>query len=168
MRSFVRTAALLCLALPLALLPLASGKAQTASAISGAAAPTPQGLWITANDDAVIQIAPCGNGLCGYIVGMYLGPNDPTPKDWAGTSQCRLTIIQAAPQTDDDGQPYWSGSITDPRNGTAYNAIIRVDAQNQLLLRGYVGLPILGETQTWTPYHGALAENCRLSSQPVG
>ena len=71
MRSFVRTAALLCLALPLALLPLASGKAQTASAINGAAAPTPQGLWITANDDAVIQIAPCGNGLCGYIVGMY-------------------------------------------------------------------------------------------------
>jgi hypothetical protein len=35
------------------------------------------------------------------------------------------------------------------------------------LLRGYVGLPIFGQTQTWTPYNGTLAENCRLD-QPVG
>jgi uncharacterized protein (DUF2147 family) len=168
MRTLVRAAGELCLALSLSFLPLASGHAEAARSVSATAAPTPQGLWITANHDAVIQIAPCGNGLCGYIVGMYLGPNDPTPKDWAGTSQCRLTIIQAAPQTDSDGQPFWTGGITDPRNGTAYNAIIRVNAENQLLLRGYVGLPILGETQTWTPYHGAIAENCRLSSQPVG
>jgi hypothetical protein len=99
---------------------------------------------------------------------MYLGPNDPTPKDWAGASQCRLTIIQAAPQLGDDGQPYWAGHIVNPRDGASYNATIRVNAQNQLLLRGYIGLPIFGQTQTWTPYHGGLAENCRLPSQPVG
>jgi uncharacterized protein (DUF2147 family) len=176
MRPYFRKLAIFCLALPLLALP-AIGHARSGDSGSGplagvqAASPfstaTPQGLWITANRDAVIQIAPCGNGLCGYIVGMFLGPKDPTPKDWAGTSQCRLTIIQAVPQTDDSGRPYWTGHITDPRNGTAYNAIIRLNTQKELLLRGYVGLPIFGRTQTWSPYHGSLAQNCRLSS-PVG
>jgi uncharacterized protein (DUF2147 family) len=142
--------------------------AQAATASAAASLATPHGLWITANGDAVIQIAACGNGLCGYIVGMFLGPKDPTPKDWAGTSQCRLTIIQAAAATDSSGQPHWTGHITDPRNGNAYNATIRVDAQNELLLRGYIGLPIFGETQTWTPYHGSLAQNCRLPQPQLG
>ncbi len=179
MRRYFRKFFVLCLALPILALPAAGyarsgGNGPSAGAsLQGAPAPaaaiaTPRGLWITANGDAVIQIAACGNGLCGYIVGMFLGPKDPTPTDWAGTSQCRLTIIQAAPATDQSGQPYWTGHITDPRNGNAYNAIIRVDARNELLLRGYVGLPIFGETQTWTPYQGSLAQNCRLPQPPIG
>jgi uncharacterized protein (DUF2147 family) len=169
MAPIVKKLAMLCLSLPIFLLPAVAqariGGADPALAVAATtihAGTTPEGLWITANRDAVIQIAPCGNGLCGYIVGMFLNPAEPTPKDWAGTSQCRLTIIQAAPRLDDSGQNYWTGSITDPRNGDAYHAIIRVDARNDLLLRGYIGLPLFGKTQTWTPYHGGLAENCRL------
>lgn len=175
MRAFFKKLAVLCVALPILALP-AIGEARSgadlphvvpASPTAQLGTVTPDGLWVTANHDAVIQIAPCGAGLCGDIVGMFLSPRDPTPKDWAGSSQCRLTIIQAAPQTDSSGQPYWTGSIVDPRNGSAYHAIVRLNARNQLLLRGYVGLPIFGQTQIWTPYHGSLVENCRLS-QPVG
>jgi hypothetical protein len=89
------------------------------------------------------------------------------PRDWAGATQCRLTILQAAPQVDDNGQVSWTGTIVNPRNGSTYNIILRVNAAHQLLLRGYLGLPIFGETQTWSPYNGSLAENCRLN-QPVG
>jgi uncharacterized protein (DUF2147 family) len=165
----IKKLAMLCLVLPLAFLPAfaqarsnGATPAQKAAPYAPPSSATPEGLWITANRDAVIQIAPCGSGLCGYIVGMFLNPTDPTPKDWAGTSQWRLNIIEAAPRRDDSGRNYWTGSITDPRNGDAYNAVIRVDAQNDLLLRGYIGLPLFGKTQTWTPYHGNLAENCRL------
>jgi uncharacterized protein (DUF2147 family) len=175
MRIYSRIFAAFCMALPMLALPATSharsganpSPAITTSPPASLSSATPDGLWMTANHDAIIQIAPCGSGLCGYIVGMFLGPQDPTPKDWAGTSQCRLNIIQAAPQTDSSGWPYWTGSIVNPRDGTAYHAIIRLNAQNQLLLRGYVVLPIFGETQTWTPYHGTLAENCRLP-QPIG
>lgn len=136
-----------------------------ASNIASAAAPT--GLWATQNHDAVIQIAPCGSNLCGQIVGMVLQPQEPTPKDWAGGTQCHLTIIQASPHTDDSGQVTWTGSIVNPRSGSSYSIILRQDASHNLLLRGYIGLPIFGETQTWSPYQGNLADNCRLN-QPVG
>lgn len=163
MRRFIRPAALLFVAFSWLVLPSAGVRAQT----NAPAAAAPTGLWVTASHDAVIQIASCGQDLCGQIVGMVLQPQDPTPRDWAGATQCRLTIIQAAPDTDDSGQPDWTGSVVNPRDGSTYHIILRVNAEHQLLLRGYVGLPIFGQTQTWTPYNGTLAENCRLD-QPVG
>jgi uncharacterized protein (DUF2147 family) len=158
MRHFIRPAALLLIAFSWLALPVSGARAQVSA---------PTGLWATASHDAVIQIAPCGQDLCGQIVGMVLQPQDPTPKDWAGASQCGLTIIQAAPDSDDSGQADWTGSVVNPRNGSTYHVILRVNAAHQLLLRGYVGLPIFGQTQSWTPYNGTLAENCRLN-QPVG
>jgi uncharacterized protein (DUF2147 family) len=35
---------------------------------------TPTGRWITADNQAVIQIAPCGKNLCGQIVRLALRP----------------------------------------------------------------------------------------------
>jgi uncharacterized protein (DUF2147 family) len=167
MRHLIRPAAVLLVAF--ACLALPAGARAQSNAPSPAAVQTtaPTGFWATADHDGVIQIAPCGQDLCGQIVGMVLGQQDPTPKDWAGASQCHLTILQAAPHVDAGGQVSWTGSIVNPRNGSTYNIILRVNEQRQLLLRGYVGLPIFGETQTWSPYNGNLAENCRLE-QPVG
>jgi uncharacterized protein (DUF2147 family) len=122
----------------------------------------PAGRWMTPHHDAVIQIAPCGPDLCGQIVGIELGPNDPIPRDWAGQTQCHLTIIRTAPHTDGLGQIYWTGAIIDPRDGSIYNAIMTLDPQGRLQLRGYIGLPIFGRTQTWTPYAGPMVADCRL------
>ncbi len=120
--------------------------------------PTPTGRWITSNHDAVIQITRCGNDLCGQIVGIALKPGEPVPKDWRGTSQCGLTIIRTSPAA----AGAWAGSILDPRDGSVYNARIRLDAAHNLRLRGFLGLPVLGQTQTWTPYRGGIEASCRL------
>jgi uncharacterized protein (DUF2147 family) len=123
----------------------------------------PAGLWRTANGNAVVQIAPCGQDLCGQIVGLALAPNDPMPTDWAGAPQCGLTIFRTAPRVDANGQIVaWSGSILDPRNGSHYSARIELNQPDQLKLRGYLGLPIFGQTQTWVPYHGSIPADCRL------
>jgi uncharacterized protein (DUF2147 family) len=127
----------------------------------------PIGLWLTANGNAVVQIAPCGQDLCGQIVGLVLGPNDPMPTDWTGAPQCGLTIFRTAPRVDANGQvAAWSGSILDPRNGSQYSARIKLSQPNQLELRGYLGLPIFGRTQTWSPYRGSVPANCRLQNAP--
>ncbi len=139
----------------------ASSSANAASAI------TPAGRWITANHQAVIQIAPCGANLCGQIVGIALAhPGDPMPTDWQGQPQCGLTIIETAPTTDNDGTPIWRGSVLDPRNGAVYNANIKLDSNRHLVLHGYLGLPIFGQTQTWTPYAGRTLANCHLADTP--
>lgn len=128
----------------------------------------PTGRWITANGQAVVQIFPCGRGdLCGDIVGIAVAhPGDKMPIDWRGQPQCGLTIIETAPATGADGGPVWDGSVLDPRNGNVYHAQIKLDSDRHLLLHGYLGLPIFGQTQTWLPYSGRTLSDCRLAAVP--
>ena len=124
----------------------------------------PVGRWMTANQQAVIQIAPCGEDLCGQIVGIVLAhPNDPMPLSWQGLPQCGMVILQTAPAQDPD-DPQWHGTVRDPRSGTLYQAQIALDAQRHLQLHGYVGLPIFGMTQVWTPYSGRTLAGCKLAA----
>lgn len=124
------------------------------------ASPDPVGRWFTGSDGGVIQIEPCGQNLCGRIVGITLDhPTDAMPTDYRGLPQCGHTIITNAHQT---GPDEWSGRITDPRNGNVYKARLAVDSYGRLRVRGYVGLPLFGQTQIWSPYTGQIGQNCRL------
>src|SRR6516165_6906541 len=130
-----------------------------------AAQPGPVGAWVTAGGDAVIQIYECGDSLCGAISGMVLAPADRTPVDWLGQTQCGLVIVRTVATPTQGGDPAWFGSITDPRDGSVYHARLTLDGNGNLQLRGYVGLPIFGRTQTWTRYTGApLPADCRLNT----
>jgi uncharacterized protein (DUF2147 family) len=121
----------------------------------------PVGRWLTTNQQAVIQIAPCGANLCGQIVG--LAQSSPPPLDWQGDPQCGLRIIDTTPTQDPDtGVITYRGTVLDPRDGTTYNATISLNANHQLRLHGYVGLPIFGQTQTWNAYPGRTLAGCRL------
>ncbi len=125
----------------------------------------PVGRWITANGQAVVQISPCGQDLCGQIVGIALAhPGDPMPTNWQGQPQCGETIINTAPSTDASGKTVWKGSVLDPRNGDVYQANIKLDAANHLELHGYLVVPLLGQTQTWTPYAGRTLPDCHLAA----
>jgi uncharacterized protein (DUF2147 family) len=163
-------AALLLAILPLTLSALADNPhAQNATADPAAgewldSAPSPTGRWVTPSHGAVIQISPCGDYLCGTIVGIVLNPGDPVPTDWQGQSQCGLTIIHVTRDRGAGGGQIWAGTITDPRSGSVYHALIRPGDPGSLLLRGYLGIPLLGQTQTWSKYTGPTATtNCRLS-----
>lgn len=138
-----------------------------ALAQAAAASPTaityPSGSWVTDNSGTVISVAQCGTDLCGRISGMVLNhPNDPPPLDWRGQLQCHDIIFQVAPQPGDDGTVKWTGTVTDPRDGTVYNATVWFDTQGNLHMRGYVGLPILGETQIWRPFTGQTPSDCLI------
>ncbi|HWR36781.1 MAG TPA: DUF2147 domain-containing protein [Clostridia bacterium] len=48
---------------------------------------------------------------------------------------------------DNDG---WSGgTVVDPENGKTYRGKIKAIGADKLQLRGYVGIPLLGRTETW-------------------
>jgi hypothetical protein len=42
--------------------------------------------------------------------------------------------------------------------------MIHLDPQRHLYLHGYIGLPIFGQTQTWTRYSGRTLADCRLAA----
>ncbi len=157
-------ALLLSLGLPV----ISPADAIGSGAAGSGAVGSPAGRWITSDHQAVIQIFPCGEDMCGDIVGIALAhPGDKMPSDWQGQPQCGLTIIQTKPTTGPDGSPVWQGSVLDPRDGSVYHAQIKLDANRHLYLHGYIGLPIFGQTQTWTPYAGRTLADCRLAAAAI-
>ena len=108
----------------------------------------------------IIAITPCAGGLRAQIEGLILDhPNDPTPVDYRGVSQCHLPLITDARQI----QPnLWKGHVFDPRNGSIYAVELHLDPHGNLALRGFLGIPLLGHTQTWTRYAGTVPADCRM------
>jgi uncharacterized protein (DUF2147 family) len=128
---------------------------------AGAAA-GPVGTWLTEDHRGVIAIAPCGGQLCGRIVGMSepVRPDGSRPVDNEGRPQCGLTILRAAPG---DERGLWQGEITDPTDGSVWHCQLSVGEDGGLRLRGYVLLPLLGQTQRWTPYTGHVTPDCHIN-----
>jgi uncharacterized protein (DUF2147 family) len=128
---------------------------------AGASAPpAPLGDWITANGHGVVNIALCGDALCGRIVGIERPPGTEVPTDAQGQPQCGLTIISGETPRPDGT---WLGRITDPRDGSNYHAEIWVDGAGRLHVRGFVGIPLLGQTQIWHRFTGRLTPKCRIA-----
>lgn len=49
-----------------------------------------------------------------------------------------------------DGDEWKGGKILDPKNGKIYKSKLKVTAGgNELDVRGYIGIAVLGRTQTW-------------------
>ena len=115
------------------------------------------GAWTTQDGNGVIVIAPCGDALCGRIVGIRRAAGEPIPRDVHGNSQCGLTILKNERATADGD---WLGEITDPRSGKTYGAKLWLDMHGNLRVRGFLGVPLLGETQTWRRFTGTIADGC--------
>ena len=128
------------------------------SAVAGAVS-TPLGNWSTEGGHGVIAIVPCGEALCGRIVGIDRRPDEPMPTDIQGRPQCELTIIRNEVPT---AEGRWQGEVTNPRDGQTYRAQMWLDDAGRLNLRGYIGIPLLGSTQIWNRYTGRLSDGCRI------
>lgn len=127
---------------------------------ANAASPSLTGLWLTQGRDAVMAISPCNGDLCGRIAGVFLDrPDDRMPTDYRGVSQCQLPVITGARQIRPN---LWKGRILDPRNGSTYGVELHLDPHGNLALRGFLGIPLLGSTQTWTRYPGHVPDDCRI------
>lgn len=101
---------------------------------------------------AVIQIAQCAEGLCLNIVALSPGDHPHTDvhnpdEKLRGRTLCGLRVGQDFTQTDAlhaDG-----GHIYDPRSGRTYSGSMTAQGDT-LKLRGYLGIQLLGRTETWT------------------
>lgn len=142
---------------------LLTAAALVMAACSAKAAPI-TGLWLTQDHDGVIAVTPCDGGLCARIDGLFLDhPTDPTPRDYRGLSQCHLPLVTDAKPVKPN---LWKGHILDPRNGSMYGVELHLTPKGDLALRGYLGIPLLGHTETWTRYTGRVPADCRIAEPP--
>jgi uncharacterized protein (DUF2147 family) len=117
---------------------------------------SPQGVWLTEDRDGAVEIFDCGEVLCGRIVwqksplradgSLDIDDHNPDP---AQRQQpiCGLQIIRDLKQSD---PTTWSdGSVYDPDSGKTYHVKLTMEGADTLRLRGYIGIPLLGESQLW-------------------
>ncbi len=116
-------------------------------------AASPEGLWLTENERSVIAVKPCAEGLCGtvhWIIkdGMQF---DEKNEDAAkrGQPMCGLKILWGFKQQ--DARNWIDGHIYKADDGDLYNATLQMLPKGNMLVRGYVGMPLFGKSQTWTP-----------------
>jgi uncharacterized protein (DUF2147 family) len=110
-----------------------------------------RGFWQEPSG-AVIQIAQCAQGLCLTIVALLPGDHPHTDvhnpdEKLRGRALCGLRVGQGFTQT--DSQHAEGGHVYDPRSGQTYSGTMAAQG-NRLKLRGYLGIELLGRTETWT------------------
>ena len=122
---------------------------------------SPLGAWHSIDDatgkpKAVIRIALNTAGGLSGVVEKALDPKpstepncDKCSDDRKGKPKIGMEIIRGGTKV--DGKDVWEdGKILDPENGTNYSLrLTPVDGGKKLEVRGYVGTPMLGRTQTW-------------------
>jgi uncharacterized protein (DUF2147 family) len=122
---------------------------------------SPAGLWKTIDDNSkkersLIRISESGGVFSGKIEKQL----DANAKPDAVCDQCTddrknqpilgLTLIRNVKQNADDKGLWDGGDVVDPDNGKIYKVRLKpIDDGKKLEVRGYIGMPVLGRTQTW-------------------
>jgi uncharacterized protein (DUF2147 family) len=138
---------------------LLAGALLASAATSMAQAASPTGLWQTIDDKtgqpkALVQIVQDGDGtLTGKILTGLGNNDDPNRRCTACTDSRKdqlmkgMTIINGMKS---DGDTWDGGQILDPENGKLYKCKMHLDDSGQkLVVRGYIGVSLLGRSQTW-------------------
>jgi uncharacterized protein (DUF2147 family) len=61
-----------------------------------------------------------------------------------------MTIVKGVRANLDDKALWDGGEILDPNNGKTYKVRMKpIDGGKRIEVRGYIGAPLLGRTQTW-------------------
>jgi hypothetical protein len=144
---------------------LIAGRASAASAQNKTAAPalsqskTAAGFWQETDSDGHVggwfYFVERQGFFEGRLVKMFPKPGLPLietcakcPGDQKDAPMIGLTMVREMRR---DGNKYEDGSILDPRDGTTYHAQMELSPDGQkLFVRGYLGIPLLGQTQVWT------------------
>lgn len=122
---------------------------------------TPVGTWKTIDDatkkeKSIVRITESGGVLSGKIEKLL----DPTAPADAVCDKCSderkdkpivgLTIISGVKKSANADDLWDGGHILDPNDGKTYKVRLSpVDGGKKLEVRGYIGMPMLGRTQTW-------------------
>jgi uncharacterized protein (DUF2147 family) len=141
-----------------ALLPLIAAGPVAATDLS-----SPAGLWQSVDDDTKqpngwFLITNHDGAYSGIIAKMFMKPgedpnivcdkctDDRHDHPWLG-----LEIIRDMKQDAQEPDKYAGGNILDPRDGKVYHATMKVTPDGQtLVVRGYLGIELLGKNQYWT------------------
>lgn len=121
---------------------------------------TPAGLWKTIDDEtkqekSLVRISETGGVFSAKIEKVF----DPSKQD-VRCDKCTderkdqlvlgMNILRNVKKNPSDSELWDGGDILDPNNGKVYKVRLKpIDGGKKLEVRGYIGAPLFGRTQTW-------------------
>jgi uncharacterized protein (DUF2147 family) len=123
---------------------------------------SPAGLWKTFDDRThrargTIRIYEENGTLSGRIESSFTPEEqtercDKCPGDRKDAPIIGLVVLRGMRK---DGSEYAGGDILDPETGSVYKCRLTLGSDGEkLFVRGYLGLPVFGRTQTWIRIEG--------------
>ena len=126
------------------------------------------GDWLVASRDAIIRIEPAGDTFVGTIVWQLHDTYG--SEDGAALAGKTVTdrhnpdpALRSRPLTglrllwglryNADSHAWVGGYVYNSDNGKQYHCEVHVPSPDRLVLRGYIGVPLLGGSTTWTRTH---------------
>ena len=124
-----------------------------------AAAGSPVGTWLSIDDKtrqerSIITVSEENGELKGVVEKLFDQPGDDPAhlcKECKGERKDKpiigMTILWGLKK---DGDTWSGGEILDPKNGKIYRCKMTLSKDgNSLDVRGFIGISLLGRTQTW-------------------
>lgn len=113
------------------------------------------GEWLTANGEAKIRFAFESTQYVGRVTWLKTSTKDGKPVVDENNPDPNLRTRQMMGAAivwnmHFDGKEYVDGLLYDPEHGKTYKGKAVVESTNRLSLRGYVGIPLFGKSETWT------------------
>jgi len=118
------------------------------------------GTWIDHTGQGAVEIEPCGDRMCGRVVWL----KNPAHKSKSGRPICGTQILGDLHERSNN--TWESGWIYNPEDEERFNADIKLKNENTLLVTGYLGIKILGETYTWKRATSHL-DQCMTGKQAI-
>lgn len=114
------------------------------------------GVWLTAGKkQGKIQIYKSGNEYFGKVVWLLQPTKDNKPltdiknPEKSKRNQPIIGLVMLKNFIFDGDDEWTNGKIYDPESGKIYSCIISLKDNNTLKVRGYIGAPMFGRTETW-------------------
>lgn len=116
--------------------------------------PDIDGIWLSGDGDGWIEVRASATGLSGVITGSPNASEDRPDTDEKNPDPALrdrpLIGLNLFADFEYDGDGRWKdGTIYDPNSGKTYRCIVTVVDSDTLKVRGYIGISLLGRTETW-------------------
>lgn len=119
-------------------------------ALAAPASAAVEGRWRTPAG-ATVEVAPCGQALCGTIVQAPPAANGAVPRDMRNPDPALrnrpIVGVRLLSGFRREGERWTGGRIYNPQDGRTYRSDLRLEG-NELKVRGCV--LVACRTQTWT------------------
>lgn len=116
------------------------------------------GVWKTGEGNAMVRIYKNGEKYQGKVVWLKepIDPETGKPKldknqsDETAKKRPVLGLINIWGFLPKENNVWDEGNIYDPKNGNTYSSTMKLINANTLEVRGYIGVSLIGRTDTWT------------------